>query len=103
MADLFQSNGRIITPDEPGYAQACKEWNERFAPRPCKIVYCQNAQEVAAALRSALDQDLPFRLRCGGHSYEGFSMVDEGVVIDVTDMNNISLNSEPNVAVIGVW
>jgi FAD/FMN-containing dehydrogenase len=101
MADEFQSTGRLITPDEPGYQQACKEWNERFNLHPREIVYCQNAQEVSAALRSALDRELPFRLRCGGHSYESFSMVDEGVVIDVTDMNTISVNSERTAAVIG--
>jgi len=94
MADEFQSRGRIITPAEPGYQQACQEWNERIVTHPREIVYCQNAQEVAAALRSALDRGLPFRLRCGGHSYECFSMVDEGVVIDVTDMNTISVNAE---------
>ncbi|MFL6274607.1 MAG: FAD-binding oxidoreductase [Blastocatellia bacterium] len=101
MADEFQSRGRIITPAEPGYQQACQEWNERLVTHPREIVYCQNAQEVAAALRSALDRGLPFRLRCGGHSYECFSMVDEGVVIDVTDMNTISVNAERTAAVIG--
>jgi len=101
MADAFLSTGRVITADEPGYQQACHEWNERFDIRPRAIVYCQNAQEVSAALRSALDRGLPFRLRCGGHSYECFSMVNEGVVIDVTDMNTISVNSERTVAMIG--
>lgn len=101
MAEEFQSIGRVLTPNAPGYAQACQEWNERFDGRPREIVFCQNAQEVAAALRSALARRLPFRLRCGGHSYEGFSMLDDGVVIDVTDLSTISMNPDRTVAVIG--
>src|SRR5947209_4482664 len=101
MTEEIRSIGRVITPNEPGYAQACQEWNERFDARPREIVYCQYAHEVAAALRSALERNLPFRLRCGGHSYEGFSMIDAGVVIDVTDMNTISVNPDRTMAVIG--
>src|ERR1044072_495152 len=87
MSEEFRSIGRVITQDEPGYKQACEEWNSRLETHPREIVYCQNAQDVSAALRSALDRGLPFRARCGGHSYECFSMVDAGVVIDVTDLN----------------
>src|SRR5262249_60302017 len=77
MADAFLSTGRVITADEPGYQQACHEWNERFEIRPRAIVYCQNAQEVSAALRSALDRGLPFRLGCGGGSV-GWFLVGNG-------------------------
>lgn len=101
MANEFRSIGRVITPNEPGYSQACQLWNERFDAQPRKVVYCQNAQEVSAALLSALDQDIPFRARCGGHSYEGFSTIEEGIVIDVSEINTISANSDRTVAVIG--
>lgn len=94
MAEEFQSNGREITSDEPGYAQACQEWNARLTPHPQEIDYCQNAQVVSAALRSALDRGLPLRARCGGHSYECFSMVEAGVVIDVPDLTAISVNED---------
>ena len=101
MAAEFESRGRVIATAEPGYQQACHVWNERVVTHPREIVYCQNAPEVAAALRSALDRRLPFRLRCGGHSYEGFSMVDGGVIIDVTDVNTVSVNADRTAAVIG--
>jgi hypothetical protein len=60
MAEDFQSIGRVITQDEPGYKDACQEWNSRLETNPQEIVYCQNAEDVAAALRSALDRGLPF-------------------------------------------
>lgn len=101
MTVTFKSAGRLITPNEPGYAQACQEWNARLPTHPSEIIYCQNAQDVSAALQSARQRDLPFRARCGGHSYECFSMVDEGVVIDVTDLSTISVSDDRTVAVIG--
>jgi FAD/FMN-containing dehydrogenase len=101
MAEKVSSIGRLITPQEPGYDQACQEWNARLPGHPKGIVYCQNAQDVSAALQSAVRRGLPFRARCGGHSYECFSMIDDGLVIDVTDLSTISVNQDRTVAVIG--
>ncbi|HYP26468.1 MAG TPA: FAD-binding oxidoreductase [Blastocatellia bacterium] len=101
MKKEFSSPGRLITPNEPGYGQACQEWNARIVTHPQEIVYCQHSQDVSEALTSALQRGLPFRARCGGHSYECFSMVDGGVVIDVTDLSTISVNKDRTVAVIG--
>jgi FAD/FMN-containing dehydrogenase len=101
MTEKFWSIGRLITPKEPGYDQACQEWNARLPTHPKGIVYCQNAQDVSAALQSAVRRGLPFRARCGGHSYECFSMIDDGLVIDVTDLSTISVNQDSTVAVIG--
>src|SRR5215471_6789135 len=100
--DRFQSIGRVITPGEPGYSDACEVWNARFDGHPKQVIFCQNSHEVSTALRQARAQNTPFRVRCGGHSYEGFSMAgEEGVVIDISEMNTISVNSDRTVAVLG--
>lgn len=101
MDEKFRSTGRVITPNDPGYTQACEDWNARFEPRPREIVYCQSAEDVSEALLRAIGGRVPFRARCGGHSYEGFSMVEDGVIIDVTDLSTISVNQERTKAVIG--
>lgn len=101
MTDNSQSTSRVVTPDDPDYSQACQVWNARYTASPAEIVYCQGAQDVAAALGSALDGGRPFRLRCGGHSYEGYSTLDDGVVIDVTDMNQVTVSDDRQTAVIG--
>src|SRR5215208_1119169 len=92
---------RVVTPGDPDYDSARQVWNEIYTASPAEIVYCQGAQDVSVALRRALDKGTPFRVRCGGHSYEGYSTLDDGVVIDVTDMNQVSVSDDRKTAVIG--
>ena len=101
MTENSRPADRVVTPDASGYDQACQVWNERYAARPGGIIYCQDAKDVAAALAHALDRRIPFRARCGGHSYEGYSTLDDGIVIDVTDMNKVSISDDRTTAVIG--
>jgi FAD/FMN-containing dehydrogenase len=101
MTNNSQPSGRVVTPDDPGYDQACQVWNARYTARPEGVVYCQGAQDVSAELGRALDKGTSFRVRCGGHSYEGYSTLDDGVVIDVTGMNQVSVSDDRKTAVIG--
>ncbi len=39
---------------------------------------------------------VPFRIRSGGHSYEGYSTGDEVLVIDISKMNSISIDEGEN-------
>lgn len=101
MTEHSQPSGRVITPTDPGYDQACQVWNMIYTARPDRIVYCQNANDVSTALSRALDEDTPFRLRCGGHSYEGYSTLNDGIIIDVSDMNQVSVSADRKTAVVG--
>src|SRR5689334_21789289 len=101
MTDQSQPTSRVVTPGDPDYSQACQVWNARYTASPSEIVYCRGAQDVAAALVRALDGGRPFRVRCGCHSYEGYSTLDDGVVIDVTDMNQVTVSDDRQTAVIG--
>jgi hypothetical protein len=101
MRETAVSIGRAITANEPGYEDACEVWNARYKARPIEIAYCQDARDVANALRQALREKKPFRARCGGHSYEGFSTVDGGMVIDTTDLSTVSVSQDRTTAVIG--
>jgi FAD/FMN-containing dehydrogenase len=44
---------------------------------------------------------MPLRVRSGGHSYEAFSVLDNGLVIDVSGMNEITLDQARGEAVVG--
>jgi FAD/FMN-containing dehydrogenase len=101
MTENSQSSTRVVTPTDPDYDQACQVWNAIYTAKPDRIVYCQDAKDVAAALGRALDEGRPFRLRCGGHSYEGYSTLDNGIVIDVSDMKQVSVSADRKTAVIG--
>ncbi|MGG2055965.1 FAD-binding oxidoreductase [Lysinibacillus pakistanensis] len=84
--------GRIITPDDPGYEQARTNNNLNNPKYPSVIVFCQDIKDVINALNWARENNEPFRIRSGRHSYENYSLLNKGLVIDISDMNDIQLN-----------
>lgn len=101
MTENSGASGHVVTPGDPGYDQARQIWNAMYTAGPAEIVYCRDAQDVSSALTRALDRGAPFRVRCGGHSYEGYSTLDGGAVIDVTDMSRVTVSDDRKTAVIG--
>ncbi len=61
--------------------------------RPEAIVLCAGPEDVAAALAFARAKRLPLAVRSGGHCFAGRS-TSEGVVIDVTPMDSVSVEGE---------
>ena len=75
-----------ITPVDPGYDESRTLFNARIDRRPAVLARCQGASDVAAALRWARDRGLPVAVRGGGHGIAGHSLVDDGVVLDLSGM-----------------
>ena len=57
--------------------------------------------DVQNAVRWARQQGIPLRARSGGHSYEGWSVVDGGLVIDVGGLTDIAVDTARGEAVVG--
>lgn len=102
MAEL---TGRIVYPHDPGWDTArygFALWADYEANRPRAIVFCQDAQDVSHAVLWAREQQVPFRVRCGRHNYEGYSsLVKDGIVIDVSSLDTVRVDRDRNEAVIG--
>ncbi|QOS98312.1 FAD-binding oxidoreductase [Brevibacterium sp. JNUCC-42] len=90
--------GRIVFPGDPGYQSARQEYNRRFNKFPRVIVFCQRTQDIINAVKWARERKVPIRIRSGRHSYEGFSAVTGGIIIDVSEMNKIRLDHKRNLA-----
>lgn len=93
--------GRVILQGEGGYDEARLNFNGRFNKFPKVIVYCEVVQDVVNAILWAREQQIPFRVRGGGHSYEAFSNVDGGLVIDVSGLLRLEINRDVGTARIG--
>jgi len=84
--------GRLVLPDDPAYAYAAMPNNARWSGvLPKAIAACADAEDVRACILWARDNNQPFAVRSGGHSYAGFSTT-EGLLIDLKRMNRISLD-----------
>jgi hypothetical protein len=81
--------GQVLTPDEPGYDDARRVWNAMVDKRPALIARCQDADDIAAALRFGREQGLLISIRGGGHNVAGLAVADDGLMIDCAPMKGI--------------
>jgi FAD/FMN-containing dehydrogenase len=97
-----QLRGRLLRKTTSGYATAARLYNPRFdaTARPSAIVAAATASDVAVAVRFAANARVPFAVRSGGHSYPGWS-TSPGLVIDVSSLTGISVDSAHRTARIG--
>ncbi|CAG7643105.1 putative FAD-linked oxidoreductase YvdP [Paenibacillus solanacearum] len=92
--------GRIVFPGNPSYHAARMEFNRRFSKFPKVIVFCRRTQDVINAVKWAREQGVRLRVRSGRHSYEGFSAVNGGIIIDVSAMNKVKVDRKNRVAIV---
>jgi FAD/FMN-containing dehydrogenase len=85
--------GRVVRPGDADYDAARADWNGRFSIRPQAIVFAATVDDVRNAIAWARQEGVPLRPRCGRHSYEAFSLVENGLVLDVSAMNDVVLDA----------
>ena len=92
-SQLSSLTGRVIWPDDPEYETSRLGFNSRVSHFPAAIVVCSETADVQHAVRWARQEGIPLRARSGGHSYEGYSTLDDGLVIDVSGLNEIAVDA----------
>nr|WP_255713681.1 FAD-binding oxidoreductase [Subtercola endophyticus] len=60
--------------------------------RPEIIARCLTVTDVVTAVRWARAEGVPLTVRGGGHSIPGHSVIDDGLVIDLTGMNAVEVD-----------
>ena len=102
---MEQLTGRVLYPGDAGWDAARHGfalWPDYEAHQPRAVAFCQDADDVANAVRWARENNAPPRPRCGRHNYEGWSsLVKGGLIIDVSDMNGVRVCRDSNTARVG--
>ncbi|KAK7031100.1 hypothetical protein VNI00_013705 [Paramarasmius palmivorus] len=106
VADLGQDfSGESITailPNDDRYAAASQAYNQRFEFAPAAIAYPSTPEEVSAIIKIGDANSLQVVARSGGHSYiaNGLGGENGALVVDLTNMKSIAVDSSSNVATI---
>jgi FAD/FMN-containing dehydrogenase len=86
--------GTVLTPEDVEFEQARKVWNADIDDRPAVVARCISAQDVSDAVRFAQAAGLEIAVRCGAHSIPGYSSTDGGLVVDLGQMNQVTVDPE---------
>jgi FAD/FMN-containing dehydrogenase len=93
-----QLAGDLITSDGIEYDEARKVLNFVVDRQPLAIVRVANARDVALAVNFARDNSIPLSVRSGGHSLGQYSVIDDAVVIDFSDMKRVDIDPDARIA-----
>ena len=94
-------SGQILLHGDLGYDEARTVWNGMIDRRPAMIVRCTNTSDVVAGVNFAREQDLLVAVRGGGHSAAGHAVCDDGLMIDLSLMNDVQVDPEKRTARVG--
>src|SRR5579872_56407 len=89
---------RLVEPHDARYDEARKVWNGMIDRRPALIARCAGVADVSKAVRLARDQHLLLAVRGGGHNVTGAGTCDGGLVIDLSSMKTVQVESERHTA-----
>lgn len=90
--------GEVVGPGDSGYEQHRKVWNGSIDRTPAVIARCAGVADVRNALRFATGHDLRVAVRGGGHSFPGYSVCDDGLVVDLSPMRGIRVDPDQRTA-----
>jgi len=93
--------GRVVEAGAPDYDEARALYNGMIDKRPAAIAYCTDEADVAAALAYGIEHGLRIAVRGGGHNGGGLGSVDDGLVIDLSQINAIEVDAPAKMARVG--
>ena len=90
--------GEVIDRAHPAYDGVRRVWNGLIDRRPAAIARCAGADDVAAAVGVARKHRPLVSVRGGGHQVAGSAVCDEGLVIDLSAMRDVSVDPDARIA-----
>src|SRR5579859_7661055 len=90
--------GRILTRAHSDFDRVRKIYNGMIDRKPALIVRCRGTGDVAAAVQLARSRDVPASIRGGGHNFAGKAVLEDGLMIDLSEMTGITLDAKRQTA-----
>jgi FAD/FMN-containing dehydrogenase len=90
--------GDLILPDSEEYEDARNVWNGLVNKYPAVITRVKGATDVATAIQFARENDLDISIRGGAHHQAGSAIVNQGLVVDLEDMDGVHVDPDEQVA-----
>ena len=92
--------GKVVLRGDDEYARTRRIWNGAVESQPALFAVCETSEDVQAAVRVARRHDIPFSVRGGGHHWAGAALCPDGLVIDLSTMRQVVVDSHSRVATV---
>jgi FAD/FMN-containing dehydrogenase len=94
-------HGEVLLDGDDGYDAARSVWNAAIDRHPAVIVRPRDAKDVAAGIGFAREHGLDLSVRCGGHSPAGHAVADGGLMLDLSAMRGVRVDTARREARVG--
>ncbi len=91
-------NNRVITLGDAEYDKARTVFYGGIDRYPAAIIRVANAVDASKVISLARENDLELAVRSGGHSNAGHSVTEGGIVLDLSRMRGLEINTKENTA-----
>ena len=88
----------LITATNPEYEQVRRVWNGMIDRCPALIARCHGAADVVEAVNFARKHRLLVAVRAGGHNVAGSAVCEGGLLIDLSLMRGVHVDSAARTA-----
>ena len=93
--------GPVLLSGHPDYDSARMIWNGMHDKRPALIAMCAHSRDISHAVTFARERGLLTAVRGGGHSWPGKSVCDGGLMINLAQMHDVSVDPARQTAIAG--
>lgn len=94
-------NGPVLLSGHSDYDNARMIWNGMHDKRPALIAMCTSNEDIRHAVTFARERQLLTAVRGGGHSWPGKSVCDGGIMINLSQMYAVNVDTTAQTATVG--
>ncbi|KAF1830400.1 FAD-binding domain-containing protein [Decorospora gaudefroyi] len=92
---LNDTHAQVLMPtDGDEYEKSIVRWSEHCIKRAAAVVKVTSPDDVSATLAQIREHKIPFTVRGGGHSTFGAASIEDGIVIDLSKMRNVTVDAK---------
>ena len=96
-----QLRGKIIQPLDEEYNEIRKVYNGMIDKRPGLFAMCLDVADVISSVNFGRENNLLVAIRGGGHNGGGLGLCDEGLVIDLSGLKSVRVDTSNNTVRVG--
>ena len=100
-SEAYVDGVKFLTRDSPDYAIAREVYNAGILTQPKIIACCISETGVQRAIERAKAENWPLAVKAGGHSFEGFCLNDDGLVLSVSPMREMQFDPKTGILTAG--